>query len=214
MEKECLKCKKIKLISLFYKDAQKPDGRRPTCIDCWKEYIKIRRRDPEILGKIRYHALKYQKKRMLQNYEQYREYNNKIRREKYHSDEIYRDKIIKRVSERKTRLRKENPAQRAIDNARARVRSFLKRKTNSYSHHIGCKKNDFKIYMESLFQSGMTWENYGKWEIDHKIPLMLAYNQSPKAFQEACNYKNLQPLWIKDHQAKTMEDVKLIKAAK
>jgi hypothetical protein len=28
--------------------------------------------------------------------------------------------------------------------------------------------------MESQFKKGMTWENYGEWHLDHKIPLALA----------------------------------------
>lgn len=47
----------------------------------------------------------------------------------------------------------------------------------------------------------MNWDNYGKWHIDHIIPLASA-----KTEEEMCNlfhYKNLQPLWASDNFRKS-----------
>jgi hypothetical protein len=41
----------------------------------------------------------------------------------------------------------------------------------------------------------MSWENYGSWVIDHKIPCS-SWNLSKSDEQQMCfSYKNLQPLW-------------------
>lgn len=33
---------------------------------------------------------------------------------------------------------------------------------------LGCSVSDLKIYLESKFAVGMTWDNYGKWHIESR----------------------------------------------
>ena len=40
---------------------------------------------------------------------------------------------------------------------------------------LGYSSNDLKIHMELLFSDGMSWENWGEWHIDHKIPVSKFY---------------------------------------
>ncbi len=44
----------------------------------------------------------------------------------------------------------------------------------------------------------MSFDNYGKWHIDHIIPLSSAGNDLVK-LKELCHYTNLQPLWAIDN---------------
>ena len=57
-------------------------------------------------------------------------------------------------------------------------------------------------YLEAKFTDGMTWENHGKWHIDHIKPCckfnLLDKNEQIKCF----HYTNLQPLWAKDNLSK------------
>lgn len=82
-------------------------------------------------------------------------------------------------------------------NLRQRLYMALKRKTKigSAVKDLGCSIDDLKIYLEFKFQPGMTWENYGKWEIDHIIDLKKFDLTKIEEFLKACNYNNLQPLW-------------------
>jgi len=62
---------------------------------------------------------------------------------------------------------------------------------------IGCSVKELKSYLESKFNNGMSWENYGRkgWHIDHIIPC-AKFDLSKLEEQEKCfHYTNLQPLW-------------------
>lgn len=55
-----------------------------------------------------------------------------------------------------------------------------------------------------MFQPGMTWENYGKWHIDHKTPdSWFQYNSiNDDGFKKSWALENLQPMWAKDNLSK------------
>lgn len=59
-------------------------------------------------------------------------------------------------------------------------------------------------HIERLFSPGMTWENYGEWEIDHKNP-MSAHNFTTHEdidFKRCWDLSNLQPLWRRENRSK------------
>jgi hypothetical protein len=67
---------------------------------------------------------------------------------------------------------------------------------------LGCSIDEFKIYIESKFTTDMSWDNYGKWHIDHIKPLSLFQLSDFEQLKIACHYTNLQPLWAKDNLIK------------
>lgn len=87
---------------------------------------------------------------------------------------------------------------------RARLRAAIKNnvKTGSAVRDLGCSIEELKIHLEKQFQSGMAWENYGDWQIDHIIPLSSFDLTDRRHVLKACHYSNLQPLWAKDNQSK------------
>lgn len=94
---------------------------------------------------------------------------------------------------------------RIARNIRARTRLFLKSKTSynksqSFKNYIGCDIETLKLYLESKFKPGMSWENYGKWHIDHIVPLNSAKNVDE--MYQLCHYNNLQPLWAEENISK------------
>lgn len=65
----------------------------------------------------------------------------------------------------------------------------------------GCSLLELKKHLESQFDEGMTWDNYGYygWHIDHIIPC-ASFNLTREEEQKKCfHYTNLQPLWSKDN---------------
>lgn len=67
---------------------------------------------------------------------------------------------------------------------------------------LNCSIDELKVHLESKFQPGMTWDNYGKWHIDHIKPLASFDLTDIEQLKEACKYTNLQPLWAKDNMKK------------
>jgi hypothetical protein len=75
--------------------------------------------------------------------------------------------------------------------------------------YLGCTVPELKNYLNSMFQLGMSWDNYGDWHIDHIKPLCSFDLTSEEEIKKACHYTNLRPLWAKDNIEKSKEDVKL-----
>lgn len=74
-------------------------------------------------------------------------------------------------------------------------------KTGSAVSDLGCSIDECKIYIESLWLPGMSWENWARdgWHIDHIIPLISFNLEDPEQVKKACHYTNLQPLWARDN---------------
>jgi hypothetical protein len=65
---------------------------------------------------------------------------------------------------------------------------------------LGCSIENFLIYLESRFDSGMTWGNYGsKWHVDHIVPCAL-FDLTRTDHQRTCfHFSNLRPMWAKEN---------------
>lgn len=90
---------------------------------------------------------------------------------------------------------------------RSRIGNALRgnKKPGSAVRDLGCSVEELKVYLESKFQPGMSWDNYGYrgWHIDHIKPLASFDLTDRQQFLQACHYTNLQPLWAKDNFAKS-----------
>jgi len=64
---------------------------------------------------------------------------------------------------------------------------------------LGCNIKFLKQYIQKRFKKGMSWKNYGKWHIDHIIPInyfLKKCNFNSLKVQKKCfGYKNLSPEW-------------------
>ena len=69
---------------------------------------------------------------------------------------------------------------------------------------LGYSRDDLCSHLERLFLDGMTWENYGRWHIDHIIPLSAFNYETPDDldFSRAWELSNLRPLWALDNVKK------------
>lgn len=77
-------------------------------------------------------------------------------------------------------------------------------KTGSAVRDLGCTVGEFKAYLESKFQPGMTWDNhtYNGWHLDHIIPVSSFNLTNREEFLKCFHYTNYQPLWAFDNKSK------------
>lgn len=68
---------------------------------------------------------------------------------------------------------------------------------------FGCSVDDLILHIESIFLDGMTWDNHGKWHIDHIKPCCAFDLTDPKQQRDCFHYSNLQPLWAVDNLKKS-----------
>lgn len=65
--------------------------------------------------------------------------------------------------------------------------------------------DELTAHLERQFLPNMSWANYGKWHIDHIIPLSAFNYSTPDDpdFLAAWSLNNLRPLWASDNLAKS-----------
>jgi|688.fasta_scaffold196934_5 hypothetical protein len=118
-------------------------------------------------------------------------------------------KCKKCLNRKKEEKRMRDPVLRIIEYQKRRIRSICKKKglkkTINFDKIFGIDRDGFRIYMESKFYGGITWENYSKkqkkWEVDHVIALKNI--QTFEDLIRLCHYTNIQPLLIEDHKNKS-----------
>lgn len=100
--------------------------------------------------------------------------------------------------------RKTNPLFKLKAYTRNLIRKALFRngyiKNSKTIQILGCSFEEFKTHLESLFESWMNWDNYGRyngklnygWDIDHIIP--LSTTKTEEDVVRLNHYSNLQPL--------------------
>lgn len=98
-----------------------------------------------------------------------------------------------------------DPSFKCLDNLRRRVYHVIKRghKSSRTLALLGCTAPELRAHLETRFQPGMTWENYGPaWHVDHIRPC-ASFDLTDPAQQRACfHYANLQPLFALENLKK------------
>ncbi len=144
---------------------------------------------------------------------------NAARRSTSQIERAFRAVLKRRTEGRIDRLERafRKSMRRAHNRAEERVRKAIRRrfeqafKRRGISVVVqdlsGISLAGLRQHLESLFQPGMTWDNYGfyGWHIDHKRP--LASFVLPDQQAEAFHYTNLQPLWWRDNLSKGSKHV-------
>src|SRR3990167_2971030 len=129
------------------------------------------------------------RKRSSQNYWKHREQRLKHAKE-------YRKRCKDKILEADKK-----PQRRIGRNLRSRIINALVRQDSVKSKRIreliGTTIPELQKYLERQFKEGMTWENYGKWHVDHIFPLSSFDLTKPNKKKKAFLYPNAQPPWEK-----------------
>jgi hypothetical protein len=202
--KLCGGCKILKPFSHFNKNKRGRFGLHNHCKSCQKEckakyYAKNRKEEIRKANDwSKTEKAKISRKKRYENRrEELLEINRRIRKtpsaraaarknqnERYHTDMNYR----------------------LAKNLRTRVRVALRgiAKSAKTKELLGCSFKELKIYIESKFEEGMSWENYGYdgWHIDHIKPCAAFNLVDPEEQKQCFHYSNLKPLWAFENISK------------
>ncbi|WP_238908109.1 hypothetical protein [Achromobacter ruhlandii] len=125
--------------------------------------------------------------------------NDERRRQWAEADRLSRSLVSAYRRARRVR----NPTERIANSVRARMWAALKGKTSGAClSRLGYSLEDLRAHLERRFQQGMTWENYGKWHIDHIRPCASFDLTDAQQFAECWSLENLQPLWAAENVRK------------
>jgi len=147
----------------------------------------------------------------------------KIRYEKNRDKELiackqYRNTNRIKINEYRKCRRERDINYKLANNLRYRLNKAIKGnyKSGSAVKDLGCSIEEFKQYIESLFQPGMFWDNWSRdgWHIDHIVPLSSFDLTDREQFLKACHYTNLQPLWANENQRKGSKFINIRTSAK
>jgi len=102
------------------------------------------------------------------------------------------------------------PKHRISRNIRTGIyKSLHTGKGGGWEKAVGYTLLELKKYLEKQFVDGMSWDNYGEWQIDHIKPISGFNFQSMKDpdFKRYWALSNLQPLWAEDnwHKRKKLD---------
>lgn len=208
--KNCIKCGLEKDLDLFVKG-------KNSCKDCQSEYIKnyyLKNKEKILQNeKSKYEQNRLsilEKKKLVQKTDEEKlNKNNYLREYRIKNKEKIKEKrkeynsLNKEKIKDKRRKRYKERYQSDIDFKLRRIfRNLLKRtivyKTNSTANILGYTYLELKVNIESKFSEGMSWENYGEWEIDHIIPIS-SFDLKVTGPEIVHALDNLQPLWKKDN---------------
>ncbi len=131
----------------------------------------------------------------IQNLEYYQknkkrciERDNRYKNNRYKKDITYR--IGRCVSSSLNRYLKDNN---------------LSKNKRHWEDIVGYTSDQLKGHIERLFETGMTWDNYGAWHIDHIVPKsFFKYSSTDDVeFKYCWSLNNLQPLWAEENMTKS-----------
>jgi hypothetical protein len=227
-EKVCSRCNQNKSIENFGKRKASKDGYYGLCKickndDCRKsKKNKIYTEEEILLEKERKRKYYIENKDVILIKNKIYRSNNKdsakIYKNFYYSEN--REKLIKYSCDYHLNRMKSDPIYRLGSNIRCLVKNSLKykgyKKSSKTIDILGCTIDEFKLYLESKFESWMSWDNHGLfngelnygWDVDHIIPLASA--ETEEDIIRLNHHTNLQPLcsYINRHIKKDRLDYK------
>ena len=97
--------------------------------------------------------------------------------------------------------RRTDPIHRLNCNIRTAVYFILKennmKKYKRTFETLGYTSQELYDHLNGLLNDGMTWENYGQWHVDHRLPITSFNFKSVEddEFKKCWSLSNLQPMW-------------------
>ena len=125
----------------------------------------------------------------------------------YRKNNVDKIRQIKRDYERNRKA--SDPLYKLISNFRTAIYQVLKEsnveKNGHYFDILGYTPEELIIHLENQFKGDMTWDNYGVWHVDHKLPISSFNIQEigDEEFMKCWSLDNLQPMWGEENIRKS-----------
>jgi len=103
------------------------------------------------------------------------------------------------------RTQRLDPKFRVLESISQSIRHYLKGKNGrTWVDLLEYTPEQLRSHIEKRFKPGMSWDNYGKWHLDHIIPVSAFNFQTPNDidFKRCWALKNLRPLWARENISK------------
>jgi hypothetical protein len=142
------------------------------------------------------------KERLKKNHKIWSEKNREYLTEyhkKWRTENVDKWRKTKRDYERNRKA--SDPLYKLISNFRTAIYTVLKENNiTKFGHYFDILQytpEELINHLEKQFTEGMTWENYGMWHVDHKLPITSFEIQEigDGEFMECWSLENLQPMW-------------------
>lgn len=215
--KLCNKCKIEKSIIYFSKKNKLKDGTQryqPICKECFNKNDMVRRLTDQYKEYKKEYGYYYHIRNKNKILEYKKEYHKKNKKEILKKKKEYRNKpenkersinyiknYIINNREKYYEYRRRNPHIISWRNILYRTLKYLgTEKEGDTKNMLGYSAIQLKHRIEKQFVKGMSWDNYGEWEIDHIKPL-TSFNMGDDV-SIINSLDNLQPLWKKDNISK------------
>ncbi len=189
--KQCKKCNEFKPLVEYCSRKGEKDGKHRYCKSClntnFKEY---------------YHTSGRKENDYYKTYrEQNKEYFNQYSNTHYHTKkELYREwEKNKYATDLEFRIK--HLIAGRIHSALHTYQALKKDRTIEY---LGCTISEYCDYLESKFDSNMTWENQGAyWHIDHIRPIASFDLTDEEQLYQCFHYTNTQPMEKTENRLKS-----------
>jgi hypothetical protein len=178
--KRCSQCKEIKTRDQFWKHKTNVEKLYTKCVNCSLDD----QRNPE-------HLEDRKIKRKIHNQKP----EVKLQHAEYMRKRKQTDLLFKLRTNFSTRM---------ANSLKKYSKGKLSKNNNSIFELVNYDIETLAIHLEQKFLSGMTWNNYGQWHVDHVKPISSFNITSLKCedFKKCWNLNNLQPLWALDNLQK------------
>ena len=139
-------------------------------------------------------------------YEENKEYRKQYLKE-YREKNI--DKIRKTKRDYERNRKATDPLYKLISNFRTAIYTVLKESNvDKYGHYFDILQytpEELINHLEKQFKDDMTWDNYGVWHVDHKLPITSfdIQGMGDEEFMKCWCLDNLQPMWGEENIRKS-----------
>lgn len=207
-EKHCPGCNETLLSENFVKCRFRKDGLSSWCKKCTakgiRTYHKTNKRRTHIEIPKKKYCSQCDKTKVSKNFSKCKSNKDGLGNHCKECHRKYEKENRSRISQRVRKRYAKNVNFHLGTTLRNRLRKAIKRgqKAGSAVKDLGCTIEEFKVHVEKQFTKDMSWDNYGKWHLDHIKPLILFDLTKRKQFLKACHFSNYQPLWASDNLSK------------